>query len=143
MIKDYILTNPTTGEEKLNKIIETQKVNKADIQQDIYQISLNSITTNALTVLVTLSIVGVGIFLLGKKLTQFVARHLLPDLKAYLSTQEHFIKAINSNSEDIKKTLVTLETETNEIHNKIVNKLESIELDVKEIKIIVINKPKV
>ena len=89
--------------EKLNKIIETQKNNKKDIQQDIYEISLNSITTNALTVLITLSIVGFGIFFLGKKLTIFIGKHIVPDLKSYLSTQENFIKAINSNSEEIKK----------------------------------------
>ncbi|MEH1801291.1 MAG: hypothetical protein V7L13_19385 [Nostoc sp.] len=131
------------GIEKLNKIIETQKINKADIQEDIYEIGKNSVTTNALTVLVTLSIVGIGVFFLGKKLTEFIGRHVVPDLKAYLSTQEKFIKAINYNSEDIKKNLIILETDATEAHTKIVTKLESIELDVKEIKIIIANKPKV
>ncbi|MGV0102148.1 hypothetical protein NSTCB13_00656 [Nostoc sp. DSM 114160] len=137
------LTTVRPEVEKLNKIIETQKINKKDIQQDIYEIGINSVTTNALTVLVTLSIVGVGIFFLGKKLTEFIARHVVPDLKSYLSTQESFIKAINSNSEDIKKNLIVIESDATEAHTKIVNKLESIELDVKEIKIIIANKPKV
>jgi hypothetical protein len=130
-------------EKKVNKIIETQQINKRDIQQDIYEIGLNSITTNALTVLVTLSIVGIGIFFVGKKLTIFIGNYILPDLKSYLSTQEKFIKAINSNSEDIKKNLIVLESDSTEAHSKIINKLESIELDVKEIEIIVTNKPKV
>ncbi|MEH2126437.1 hypothetical protein [Nostoc sp.] len=92
------------GIDKLNKIIETQKINKHDIQQDIYEIGLNSVTTNALTVLVTLSIVGIGVFFLAKKLTEFISRHVVPEFKSYLSTQEQFIKSINSNSEEIKKT---------------------------------------
>ena len=129
-----------TTTEKLNKIIETQQVNKHDIQQDIYEIGLNSVTSNALTVLVTLSIVGVGIFFLGKKITQLVLTNVVPGLKSYLSTQESFIKAINSNSEEIKKNLITLERDTNNDHIRIIDKLTEIELDVKEIKIIISSK---
>ncbi|MBN3882547.1 MAG: hypothetical protein V7L02_03010 [Nostoc sp.] len=128
------------GIEKLNKIIETQKINKADIQEDIYEIGKNSVTSNALTVLITLSIVGVGIFFLGKKISQVIGKHIVPELRSYLSTQEKFIKAINSNSEDIKKNLIVIETDASEAHNKIITKLETIELDVKEIKIIIGNK---
>ncbi|MEH2053798.1 hypothetical protein CDG77_10110 [Nostoc sp. 'Peltigera membranacea cyanobiont' 213] len=126
--------------EKLNKIIETQQVNKHDIQQDIYEIGLSSVTSNALTVLVTLSIVGFGIFILGKKVTQLVLTSVVPGLKSYLSTQESFIKAINSNSEEIKKNLITLERDTNTDHIRIIDKLTEIELDVKEIKIIISSK---
>ncbi|MHC5746763.1 MAG: hypothetical protein ACYTXT_33710 [Nostoc sp.] len=106
-------------------------------QDDAYQIARDSITSNALTVLITLSIVGIGIFFLGKKVTQFIAKNIIPDLKSYLSTQENFIKAINSNSEEIKKNLITLEHDTSSDHIRIIDKLNEIELDVKEIKIII------
>ena len=128
------------GIEKLNKIIETQKINKHDIQQDIYEISKNSITSNALTVLITLSLVGIGIFFLAKRLSQAIGKHVVPEIRSYLTTQEHFIKAINSNSEDIKKTLIIIEADTDEAHTKILSKLETIQLDVKEIKIRMANK---
>lgn len=135
--KDIIDNTPTTTNNKIKVKTEVQTQSSNNIQQDLYELGRDSITSNALTVLITLSIVGIGIFFLGKKVTQFISINIIPDLKSYLSTQEKFIKAINSNSEDIKKNLVVLDEDTSNDHNRIIGKLEAIELDVKEIKIII------
>jgi hypothetical protein len=109
-------------------------------QQDAYEIAKDSVTGNSLSVLITLVAVGSGVAIVVSKFSQFFSTKILPKIESYLSTQETFIKAINSNSEEIKKNLIVLETDTSNDHSKIINKLDTIELDVKEIKIIIGNK---
>ncbi|MBN3906060.1 MAG: hypothetical protein HWQ35_05720 [Nostoc sp. NMS1] len=109
-------------------------------QDDAYQIARDSITSNSLAVLLTLMAIGAGVAITVSKFSQFFSAKILPKIESYLSTQETFIKAINSNSEEIKKNLIVLETDTSNEHSRIISKLDTIELDVKEIKIIIGNK---
>ncbi|MGJ5628091.1 hypothetical protein [Nostoc sp. CALU 1950] len=106
-------------------------------QQDAYEIAKDSVTSNSLSVLITLVAVSAGVAIIASKFSQFFTTKILPKLESYLSTQETFIKAINSNSEEIKKNLIVLEKDTSTDHARIIDKLNEIEIDVKEIKIII------
>lgn len=74
-------------------------------QQDAYEIAKDSITSNSLSVLITLVAIGSGVAIIINKLSQFFTIKILPKIESYLSTQETFIKVISANSEEIKKIL--------------------------------------
>lgn len=107
------------------------------VKQDAYEIAKDSITSNSLSVLITLVAIGCGAALIANKLSQFFTSKILPKLESYLSVQETFIKVISANSEEIKKNLIVLEKDTSRDHTKILDKLNELEVEVKQIKIIV------
>jgi predicted PurR-regulated permease PerM len=105
-------------------------------KKDFYNITKDSINNNSLSVLITLLIAGGGIWLVISKLLTYFNKEVLPSVKEYLVTQTKFIKAIDSNSDDIKKTLDRLEENTSSSHQRIIDKLNDVEKDVNEVKVL-------
>lgn len=143
------LTTITTGRGANGLVLKDRQLpTKRDLQQDIYEVGFASVTSNALTVLITLAIVGAGLSLLLKNLTKY----LQPKLEKYFEQQgasvtraELAYKEASEAYEDSESSMASIKSSIVVLNNdisrgkehleKLSDKMESASMDLKEIKI--------